>query len=208
MSESFDSEAMSVDDISIISDSNTDARTQADINKETIKNEELIKVISEALTTILEKNKDLPDYKEIINFQEKMIFSSTSIPKISIYDYLIRIQTYTYLEKSTLILSLIFIDKLCELAEITLTNYNIHRILFTAVSLAIKYNEDLFYDNKYYSDIAGVDIKELKLMEYSFLELTDFNLFVSNELYENYCEYLEFYKNNKEGFRVKMIEIV
>ena len=137
-----------------------------------------------------------------------MIFSSTSIPKISIYDYLIRIQTYTYLEKSTLILSLIFIDKLCELAEITLTNYNIHRILFTAVSLAIKYNEDLFYDNKYYSDIAGVDIKELKLMEYSFLELTDFNLFVSNELYENYCEYLEFYKNNKEGFRVKMIEIV
>ena len=208
MSESFDSEAMSVDDISIISDSNTDARTQADINKETLKNEELIKVISEALTTILEKNKDLPDYKEIINFQEKMIFSSTSIPKISIYDYLIRIQTYTYLEKSTLILSLIFIDKLCELAEITLTNYNIHRILFTAVSLAIKYNEDLFYDNKYYSDIAGVDIKELKLMEYSFLELTDFNLFVSNELYENYCEYLEFYKNNKEGFRVKMIEIV
>ena len=208
MSESFDSEAMSVDDISIISDSNTDARTQADINKETLKNEELIKVISEALTTILEKNKDLPDYKEIINFQEKMIFSSTSIPKISIYDYLIRIQTYTYLEKSTLILSLIFIDKLCELAELILTDYNLHRVLFTAISLAIKYNEDSYYDNKYYSAIAGVSLKELKLMEYNFLDLTNFNLFVSCEDYQNYCEYLKFYTENKEGSNIKMFGLV
>ena len=210
MSDSFDSEAISGEEISIISDANTESKTQTDVNKEKEiqKNEELIKIISEALTTILECNQDLPDYKKIISLQEKMVFSSTTIPKISIYDYLVRIQNYAYIEKSTLIISLIFIDKLCELAELILTHYNIHRVLFTAISLAIKYNEDTFYDNKYYSEIAGVNLKELKLMEYSFLELTDFNLFVPNETFEKYTEFLDYYKNNKEGSYVKMLSLV
>ena len=140
--------------------------------------------------------------------QQKMIFSCSTIPEISIYEYLVRIQNYAYMEESTLIISLIFIDKLCELAELILTDYNLHRVLFTAISLAIKYNEDSYYDNKYYSAIAGVSLKELKLMEYNFLDLTNFNLFVSCEDYQNYCEYLKFYTENKEGSNIKMFGLV
>ena len=120
-----------------------------------------------------------------------MAFSANLIPGISIEDYLLRIQTYANVEKSTLIISLIFIDKLCHAADVTLTHYNIHRILFTALLLSIKYNEDSFFDNQYYSEIAGVKIKELKLLEFTFVSLVDFNLFVSDELYEKYRNYLE-----------------
>jgi hypothetical protein len=75
-------------------------------------------------------------------------------------------------------------------ASITLTHYNIHRILFTAVLISIKYNEDSFFDNKYYSEIAGVKIKELKLLEYTFIRMVDFDIYVSDDIYEKYRNYL------------------
>lgn len=156
-----------------------------------IKNQKLINSISNALTTILEDNKKLDNYKEIVKKQSKMIFSANSIPNISINDYLTRIQVYSGIEKSTLILSLIQIDHLCKKADIVLTYYNIHRILFGAVLISIKYNEDSYYDNKFYSEIAGVKLKELKMIEYTFLELSDFNVFINDKEYEQYRNYLE-----------------
>ena len=120
-----------------------------------------------------------------------MIFSANSVPNISIKDYLIRIQTYSGIEKSTLILSLIQIDHICKKADLILTYFNIHRILFGAVLISIKFNEDSYYDNKFYSEIAGVKLKELKMIEYTFLELNDFNVFVNGKEYEQYRQYLE-----------------
>jgi hypothetical protein len=154
-------------------------------------NYKLIKAISQTLVSILENNKKKPNYKEMVKKQSKMVFSANLIPNISIEDYLLRIQTYANIEKSTLIISLIFIDKLCHTADVTLTHYNIHRILFTAVLISIKYNEDSFFDNQYYSEIAGVKIKELKLLEYTFISMVDFKFYVSNEIYQKYLEYLD-----------------
>ena len=151
----------------------------------------LIKAIAQTLTTILENNKKMSNYKEMVKKQSKQAFSANSIPNISIEDYLLRIQTYANMEKSTLIISLIFIDRLCHTADVTLTYYNIHRILFTSVLISIKYNEDSFYDNKYYSEIAGVKLKELKLLEYSFISMVTFKLYVSDEIYEKYQNYLD-----------------
>lgn len=129
--------------------SETDSKSQNEDKSRT--NIELIKAIAKTLTMIIDENEKLPNLKEIIKKQSKLIFSANSIPKISLYDYLIRIQTYTHLERSTLISSLIYIDRLCELGKLTLTYYNIHRILFAGILIAIKYNEDEFYDNKYYA---------------------------------------------------------
>ena len=156
-----------------------------------IQNLNLINSISNALTTILEENKKLDNYNDILKKQKKMIFSANSVPNISIKDYLIRIQTYSGIEKSTLILSLIQIDHICKKADLILTYFNIHRILFGAVLISIKFNEDSYYDNKFYSEIAGVKLKELKMIEYTFLELNDFNVFVNGKEYEQYRQYLE-----------------
>ena len=160
-------------------------------------NKPLINAISETLNLILEQNKSLEDYKEIIKQQSKMAFSANSIPEISIKDYLIRIQTYSNIEKSTLIISLIYIDRICENSNLNLTYFNIHRILFTAVLMSIKYNEDNFYDNKFYAEIAGVKLKELNMIENNFTDMIDFKYYVDDETYEKYKDYLEgFEKNN------------
>ena len=160
-----------------------------------IKNLNLIKSISNTLITILEENKKLDNYKAIVKKQNKMIFSSNSVPNISINDYLIRIQTYSEIEKSTLIIALILIDHTCKKSGLILNYYNIHRVLFGSILISIKYNEDTYYDNKFYSEIAGVKLKELKLIEYAFLELNDFNVFVNIKEYEQYSKYLENYQN-------------
>ena len=190
--DSFDSEDNSFD-----SDKDKETEEKSQKNEPKIKNKKLIYAISITLSTIIEDNKKLPNFKEILKKQSKMIFSSNTIPNISIYDYLIRIQTYSFIEKSTLILSLIYIDRLCQICKLSLTFYNIHRILFAAILIAVKYNEDNFYDNKYYAEIAGVKIKELKIIEFTFVELINFKMYVSNELFDKYYSYLNSFEKTQ-----------
>ena len=200
--DSFDSEALSGESF----EDGRHTKTQTDEEKGKNKNDEeendksntnlsLIKSISIALITILDENKKLENYKDIIKSQSKSVFSSDKVPNISIEDYLIRIQTYSCVEKSTLILSLILIDHICKKSDLILTYYNIHRILFGSVLISIKSNEDSYYDNKFYSEIAGVQLKELKSIEYTFLQLSDFNVFVNEEEYEQYRQNLEDFDN-------------
>ena len=196
--DSFDSEAMSGNSEEDERETKNQSEKEKSKNGNDEKNEEpkvknlkLINSISNALTTILEENKKLDNYKEILKKQSKMVFSANSIPNISINDYLTRIQLYSGIEKSTLILSLIQIDHICKKTELILSYYNIHRLLFTAVLISIKFNEDTYYDNKFYAEIAGVKLKELKMLEYTFMALNDFNIFINHEEYEQYKIYLE-----------------
>ena len=194
---SFDSEEMSE------SSKEEDTKTQTDKRKdkddiclqedESIKNINLINAISKTLTTILESNKKLKNYKEIIKSQSIMYFSANSIPNITIKDYLIRIQNYSEIEKSTLILAIILIDHMCKRSGVLLTHYNIHRILFSSVLVSIKFNEDSYFDNNFYSQIAGVKPNELQKLEYIFLELNDFNIFVEDVEYQQYEKHLSNY---------------
>jgi hypothetical protein len=189
---SFDSEAASDDD----SKEEEDTKSITERKKSSIKeieivpNIDLINAISKTLLTILNNNESLKNYREIVKKQNMMCFSANSVPNISIKDYLIRIQNYSQMEKSTLILSLILIDKMCKKSNIALTIYNIHRILFSSVLISIKYNEDSYFDNTFYAQIAGIKPNELKLLEYKFLEFNDFNVYTNDYDYEQYEKYL------------------
>jgi hypothetical protein len=196
---SFDSEASNSSDCDIeeVETKDQTRREEEDEEKKKFQNIDLIKAISSTLEAILENNKSRSNYKEVLKNQSKMVFSSNSIPSISIEDYLKRIQTYSNIEKNTLITSLIFIDRFCKIGNITLTYYNIHRILFSAVLISIKYNEDIFYDNKYYADIAGVKLKELKSLEYNFVNIINFKLYVADDVFEKYKLYLDNFENIK-----------
>ena len=190
----------------VSSDSDKDEEENEKEEKNQIDNLEIISSINNSLSTVLEENKKLKNYKEIIIKQNNMCFSANSIPNITLYEYLVRIQKYTLIEGNTLILSVIYIDRLCQFGKITLTHYNIHRILFAAILIAIKYNEDEFYDNKYYAEIAGIKPNELKFIEYNFFCICNFNLYVSDKVFTNYSRYLNKLDNKnesckKEGFK-------
>ena len=120
-----------------------------------------------------------------------MEFTSYNKPSLSVYDYLVRIATYSEAEDNTLILSLIYIDRFSELSSTILTPYNIHRIVFIAILTALKYNEDVCYGFNFYATIAGVSVKELRKLEREFIDLIKFKLYVKKEDYDNYKSYID-----------------
>ena len=94
-----------------------------------------------------------------------------------------------------------------------LTEYNIHRYNFfvknrlslAAVLISIKYNEDHYFDNKFYSRVGGVSLTELNFLEKEMLYLLNYELYISSETYEKYLN--EIYKNSIEDESVCMDDI-
>ena len=150
----------------------------------------LLDSIISNLELIIEENKKLNNYQKIIKLQRKLIFSSLKYSKISLSQYIKRINKYTEMGESTFIIALIYIDRICELSNIILTPFNIHRLICTSVIIAIKYNEDIIYENSFYADVFGIDSEELILLELKFLELINFNLFIHTKQFNQYQNYL------------------
>ena len=152
-------------------------------------NEKLLKSISSIFESLINKNKKIKNYKKIIKSQKNSFFFYVK-PEISIFDYLNRINKYCIPEESTLIISLILIDKFCLESKIILNEFNIHRILFSSFLISMKINEDKIFTHKYFSSVAGIDIEELKILEFDFLKIVNYNVFVSKNIYEKYYQYL------------------
>ena len=149
-------------------------------------NSNLIETISFSLLEIITKNKEKKNYKEKIKSQKKSLFTSKKIPNISIGDYLTRIKKFTLINDSTLIICLIYLDRYLKMNKIILTEFNVHRMFFSSLLLAIKYNEDNFYTNKFYSNVSGLKCSELNKLELKFSTEIKFDLFVDKNLYEKY----------------------
>ena len=142
-------------------------------------NEKLIQKIAMILESLIKlNNSKFPKNKNIFYCNEK--------PAISLYNYLHRIQKYLSVEDNTLILSLIYIDRICKEGKYMINYYNVHKILLVAIILAIKFNEDIYYTNCYFAKIGGVSIDELNKMEEKFAFAIQFNLFVEKSLYDKY----------------------
>lgn len=129
-----------------------------------------------------------------LNSTEIDIFNSKVIPNISILDYLNRIIDYSDIEENTLILGLIYIDKIAK--KITITKYNIHTILISCIIIAIKYYEDEIYSNSFYAQIAGIKVEELLQLELKISILLDFKFFISDIIFEQFKVALELMNNN------------
>ena len=176
-----------------------DSPTTSSSDIETIpqKDNSLQLSISLAIEQLLSENRKQKYYASKIREQSKMIFSSNSIPKISILEYLNRIVNYTKIEDSTLITAIIYLDLVGQ-NEIYLTDYNIHTLLLICILIAIKMNEDSIYTNEYYAQVAGISLKKLNKIEHEFLNMNKFKLFVDKDLFDKYQQYLSnFFLNTK-----------
>jgi hypothetical protein len=165
----------------------TDINTTEDIQI----NEVLLNKINKILKIVMAENKTLKNYEERLSSQKNMPFTSYNKPSLSIREYLYRIQTYTEAEDNTIIIGLMYIDRICHHSSVVLTPYNIHRIIFVSILMAIKYNEDVNFGFDFYAKIAGLPIKELKILEHNFIDLIKFHFFVDKEEFEKYKSYID-----------------
>ena len=71
--------------------------------------------------------------------------------------------------------------------------------------IAIKYNEDQYYENLYYARIGGVTLEEINLLEKKLLLLIKYDVYVKEEMYESYLK--EIWKNTINEVKVPMEDI-
>ena len=55
--------------------------------------------------------------------------------------------------------------------------------------MAYIYNEDKVFDNKYLALVSGLSMAEMMTLQEDFLDLIEFNLFVSDEVFGQYKKY-------------------
>mgnify|MGYP003571430727 CR=1 FL=1 len=142
----------------------------------------MIEIISDLLNNICEENKVK---SENINKNIKP-FMTESIPSLSIKDYLTRLSQFTKINESTIILILIYIDRIGKINKFILTYRNIYKLILASMVIAIKYNEDNFYSSEVYAKLGGLSVPELNYLEFQFLILIKFSLFIEKDLFDKY----------------------
>lgn len=152
----------------------------------------LVQTISTILNNIILSQELSSSSSEKIN-----LFFLESVPSISISDYLTRIVSFTNMETSTLISSLIYIDRLCSNDNIKLSFYNIYSIISIALYLSIKFNEDTFCEEDFYAKVIGLSMSEISKTSLVFMKIIDYKLYISIEEYKIYEEYIlkDFFAN-------------
>jgi hypothetical protein len=142
----------------------------------------ITKIIGDLLTDICGQNKS----NSGTNLLLLKPFISKKIPSISIKDYIERLLKYTKTLNEIVIIVLIYLDTICAKHKLNLNYYNIHKFIFASFIVAIKFYEDDYYSINYYAKLGGIPKKEAINLEYEFLSLIDFKLFVKQELYDKY----------------------
>eukprot|EP01114_Cavostelium_apophysatum_P010934 TRINITY_DN2508_c0_g1_i2.p1 TRINITY_DN2508_c0_g1~~TRINITY_DN2508_c0_g1_i2.p1 ORF type:complete len:253 (+),score=58.05 TRINITY_DN2508_c0_g1_i2:369-1127(+) len=113
-------------------------------------------------------------------------FNAQVPPDISIEHYFQRIIRYTPCSPECFLIAVIYIDQVIQKHKVVLNTLNIHRFLITSILIAAKLYDDATYNNKYYSHVGGVPLKELNFLEMKFLALLDFDMNVDADLFDRY----------------------
>lgn len=110
------------------------------------------------------------------------MFNSQEVPNISIEAYLRRLHKYTGYSPQCLLIAIIYFDRYnMREAEFCLTWHNVHRILLTCLMLAVKFHDDIYFDNFTFEKGGGVSASQLFLFEIELFSKIDFNAYVHEE---------------------------
>ena len=123
----------------------------------------------------------------------------TFLNKMDQYDFSTFIKKFSknfQLDENTLILSLMHIDKILS-KNFVITDKNVGYLFYTSMVVSQKFYEDEPIDNNIYAKYVGISAAELTQLELEFLEMLDYNLFVSDEKFYDYKKRMaSLYKND------------
>lgn len=158
--------------------------------------EKFIKVLEEISSDKQQADSTAPQSQ----IESEGFFETLNSSNITLKEYVIRIIKYLNPSTSSFVISLILMDRIIVMNpnKISLNRNTVHKLLMSALLIAIKMNEDEHFDNKFYAKVAGVRLEELNFLEMLFCELIGFTLFISPKIYLRYYKRVQHYKiNNK-----------
>ncbi|GAB0494569.1 hypothetical protein MMPV_005863 [Pyropia vietnamensis] len=113
-------------------------------------------------------------------------FHALKLPQISLSAYVDRLMAYMFCSKPCWIAAMIYLDRLAARCGpvAAVTSMTVHRLLLTALVVAAKFYDDVFYDSHYYSRVGGITVAEANTLELEFLCGLDWGLIVDSDEYE------------------------
>ncbi|CAN0419716.1 unnamed protein product, partial [Ectocarpus fasciculatus] len=133
------------------------------------------------LCRMIEQSTQRPDTQKLLTK-----FQSSSVPGISVLDYLYRVSNYAKCSDSCFIVALVYLDRLIESRAVALTVLNVHRLIITSVLVAAKMYEDEYFNNSFYARLGGVSVAELNVLELEFIKLISFSTHVDLPTFNRY----------------------
>ncbi|KAL5216277.1 hypothetical protein ABZP36_007678 [Zizania latifolia] len=119
-------------------------------------------------------------------------FRATTKPDISVRAYMSRIARFAGCSPSCYVVAYIYLDRLLRRRRApSVDSYSVHRLLITAVLAAVKFMDDICYNNAYFAKVGGVSLQEMNYLEVDFLFAVGFDLNVSPEAFGHYCTVLQ-----------------
>ena len=103
--------------------------------------------------------------------------------------YLKRIMKYGGCSPCCVVVGLMYLQRLKQqMPSVCLTSGNMQRLLLTSVMVAAKYLDDLYYSNKHWARIGGLELVEVNLLELKLLFHLNFSLKLKREEYQEYLQ--------------------
>ena len=63
--------------------------------------------------------------------------------------------------------------------------------LIFAVLFVNKFHRIIIFENDFYAKLGGITKKEINILEYQFLSLINFSLYISDEIYHKYDDFIK-----------------
>ncbi|KAL7203929.1 hypothetical protein ACSBR2_017063 [Camellia fascicularis] len=148
----------------------------------------LITFLSSLLHRVAESN----DLNRLFRPQKISVFHGLTRPTISIESYLERIFKYANCSPSCFIVAYVYLDRFVQRQpSLPINSFSVHRLLITSVMVAVKFMDDIYYNNAYYAKVGGISTAEMNFLEVDFLFGLGFHLNVTPTTFHSYCAYLQ-----------------
>lgn len=108
-------------------------------------------------------------------------FRSRYAPPVTIADYAGRIVKYCLCGEDIVKVAVVLMLRYCRATNQNVSVSNVHRLLLTAIVIAIKMSQDVYYANGYYAKVGGIQLHELNALEQAFVTGLKFSTHVSRD---------------------------
>ena len=145
----------------------------------------LVELLGTLLDKTVQRNDGLGRKSELTEFEAGKACPLTASA------YLKRIMKYGGCSPCCVVVGLMYLQRLKQrMPTVCLTSGNMQRLLLTSVMLAAKYLDDLYYSNKHWAQIGGLELRELNTLELQLLFQLSFNMCVNRDQYQEYLHAL------------------
>jgi hypothetical protein len=147
--------------------------------------EHVVDLLGTLLDKTIQRNDMLGRKSELSEFE-----AGKACP-LTASSYLKRIMKYGGCSPCCVVVGLLYLQRLKQrMPTVCLTSGNMQRLLLTSVMVAAKFLDDLYYSNKHWAQIGGLNLQELNALEIKLLFQLSFVVGVTREEYQEYLSAL------------------